>query len=511
MLRLCVLCVVSVFGLSLMASGAPPEPITSLEPITSPEDLQRGYAILETVRRESKGKNYSMRDYLSTELAAYDPDLALKLASGDGPTSDMELSFIIARLAQHDPARAAKWAAPRLRQMQDVTSRLTATSSMGPQLAVFAPDLAAEILKQAETRLKPAPVTGDEIFLYVYAGMLAASLKRPNVIWFQTALDTAQKLVEKDKTGDQVRGLREAIVEGIAASNPEVAEKAALSLPVGTRVAALSRAVAVIAPKEVKTAQRLLELIKAEPAPPEPVPDERGIARRSLNENPEWAFGLAAKAVIAELGKTEPGAALSLARQVNSPRHRADALALAARFQEKEVALALYREAAQAVLADEATFYRNVSTIARYAAQAYSLDPETGEELFARARRLMEERRIGDAGVNVEDSTAFAFYRARIAPQQSRALLEAEFTRLNAVRTDAQSGVRLSQVARAMSAIDVERALQIARTIPDDFWRFDTQRKIAQYVVAPEAVRRDIPFERWGATDNWQPGTPTDW
>jgi hypothetical protein len=40
---------------------------------------------------------------------------------------------------------------------------------------------------------------------------------------------------------------------------------------------------------------------------------------------------------------------------------------------------------------------------------------------------------------------------------------------------------------------------------------FDAQRKIAQYVLATDAVRRTMPFDRWTASDTWRPGTPSGW
>ena len=39
----------------------------------------------------------------------------------------------------------------------------------------------------------------------------------------------------------------------------------------------------------------------------------------------------------------------------------------------------------------------------------------------------------------------------------------------------------------------------------------EAMRKIAQYVLAPVAVRLGIPFDRWHASDTWIPGTPTGW
>ncbi|MDQ2686344.1 MAG: hypothetical protein M3Y28_00590 [Armatimonadota bacterium] len=59
--------------------------------------------------------------------------------------------------------------------------------------------------------------------------------------------------------------------------------------------------------------------------------------------------------------------------------------------------------------------------------------------------------------------------------------------------------------------MDTNRALKLADGISDVNFRFDAQRKVAQYVLAPTSVRRTLRFDRWSATDTWRPGTPTGW
>lgn len=476
----------------------------------SPADLERGFTILRRVQEQSRGTKYLSRDFLLVELAPYDPDRALELAQLDGKVSDDDLALIIAALGSHDPARAAQWAPARLRQIQDGKRRLMALFGWIPIFVATQPDLAAQTLQEVRVALKPKAATADEVFSLIFAGQLASNLHQPDAAaYFERAVDEA-KALEKKQGEKLLPGLIEAVIEGIALSDPALAERAALSLPVGVRVAALTRAASFAALHDVPAALRILERIDTEPEPPTPLPDAQGVVRGPRpNQRRDYAFGLAATAILPKLGKTDPAAALALARRVKEP-HRRQALALAAEFQAKDVALGLLREATQIAETQEAEFDK-VAVLSRLAGQAYDLDPPTGKQLFEQARQRLQKAQADGPQWDVRDSASFAFYTARIAPEASRARLEADFKRLSGEKDQKAAAWNLARVAQAMSAVDVERALKMARSISDEFFRFDSQRKIAQYVLAPASVRRTLDFDRWGATDNWRPGTPTGW
>ena len=476
----------------------------------SKADLERGFEILQLVVYQSRGTAYSTRDFLPAELAPYDPDLALELAELDGKASDDELAVIISTLGLRDPARAGEWAPARLQQIKDVRKRLAATLGWTELFATTQPELAIQTLQQGRAALKPKATSADDVFDIFYVGQLAFALKQPDATAiFQNALSSAKEL-EKEQGNKILPGLIEALIGGIAGSDPALAEKAALELPVGVRAHALSRAIPWVARHNVPAALRLLERLALEEAPPEPVPDARGIVRRRLNWQPEFAFGLAAKAIIPEVGKTDPSAALILARRVKSPHHYQEALALAAQSRPKNEALELLREAAKIVEAQDA-YSEKIASLSRLAAQAYDLDPQAGRELFEKARQALKNAEANGPVWDERESASLAFYAARFEPQQSRAQLEADFKRLSAVEDKKTASWNMARVAQAMTAVDVGRALEMARSISEENLRFDTQRKIAQYVLAPESVRRTLPFGRWGASDNWMPGTPTEW
>ncbi len=111
-----------------------------------------------------------------------------------------------------------------------------------------------------------------------------------------------------------------------------------------------------------------------------------------------------------------------------------------------------------------------------------------------------------------------AYYIGDIAPNTARSIIENEV--VHAVSGDGPEGSglrRLQATAMAMVRLDAERAVEIARDLPLSFgrksfnYRAEAFRKLAQYLLAEEAVRRDLHFGRWCASDTWTPGEPTKW
>jgi hypothetical protein len=136
--------------------------------------------------------------------------------------------------------------------------------------------------------------------------------------------------------------------------------------------------------------------------------------------------------------------------------------------------------------------------------QAYRIDPESGTVLFNQARR-----RVDTEGYN---KITFAYYYRIIDPAESRLRLEAAYRQLQEKPDSLNPDRDLMPVALAMAPLDFDRALEIARAIPDGKGtRFDTRRKLAQFILAPEDARQTIPLDRWSCMDSWRPGAPTGW
>jgi GNAT superfamily N-acetyltransferase len=298
----------------------------------------------------------------------------------------------------------------------------------------------------------------------------------------RAAQDAESKLPESER-----RGLLRAVVEGISRGGPELAQQAmALAqLPEAERGWGLIRALQDSPPRDPQAARAVLKSFQ-------PVAgDDAG----------EQQYAQAAKIVIEAVGDKDPAWVLEVARKVNWGWMKSLALATAARYQDEPAADQLFREAEAAA--------KGFGWKARVAAMAYDVNPRLGEELFT-AARIAAKPGVGEMDESVAE---FAFQYARIDPAESRLLIEREYASKLAQGQKIGGYFELVPLVLAMTAVDVERALEMARALPvsDSGIRFDAQRKIAQYVLAPESVRRTLAFDRWRASDTWIPGTPTGW
>lgn len=257
----------------------------------------------------------------------------------------------------------------------------------------------------------------------------------------------------------------------------------------GDDVAALGEAIPVVARTHgVEAALPLLEELSVIPKPNFSQSDGH-----SGQSEPQYAFDVSARRIAPLLAAKDPARALELVRRISDNDGRARALALVAPFQPPAVAASLWREAVT---------IGDVNATPRFAAQAFESDPKLGRELFELAR-------VRGASANSYDRGGFwapyAFYLARTDAATARLELEREWSS----RLASNEGQSLSPIARAMSAADGSRALEMARQIPrgkDNFWSLEVRRKIGQYLMADETQRRNWPFDRWGATDTWSPG-----
>jgi hypothetical protein len=234
------------------------------------------------------------------------------------------------------------------------------------------------------------------------------------------------------------------------------------------------------------------------------------------NPTPEQSLAGATEAVARALVAVDPAAALAMARKIKGstrPGMPALALALAARQLKGEASAKAFREA----IAAAGEEYWGGDTMARIAALAYEVDPVLGEELFlATRRRLDNSNRISNTTMDDENMrpsyAAYAFYRAPIDPAESRLLLEEEWTRRIASYERAQKdrtantysniGWQLNPLVRAMVAVDLERALEMASEAAEfEGQRNDVRPLIIAYILTSTQARRTMPFEQYLSDD----------
>jgi protocatechuate 3,4-dioxygenase beta subunit len=214
-----------------------------------------------------------------------------------------------------------------------------------------------------------------------------------------------------------------------------------------------------------------------------PETDPKGHEERAINPTKTRAFATAAIPVVKLMGKS-PAQALQLARRVTDSYSRTEALAAAARFQSGGEAAKLWTELVQGARSEEAPML---------AAWAWKFDPALGEKLFAQVRR---NRESADRLPYPDTLGNYAFYYARLNPAQARLLLEKAWGLAAQKKADAST---MSSTALAMSAIDGQRALEMARSIPTDQEgnALETRRKIGQYLAMTPEQRSNWSFINW--------------
>jgi len=459
----------------------PPPPLKSA-------DIERGYAIVKELAEASAGTDYYGRESLPGEIAHLDPQLALELARApDGSVGDRAIEGILFTLSESDPVVAAKWADAWLSEIKDQAGRAMSAATVGVVVADTDRDAAISLYQLARDSAAAAPPSGQvneeahvvRVFADWGIAALAAKLGRPEAA--ELVERAMKESVEDAKEGKgEGYGLAQAGIEFFALGSADWAEKLANELAGRDRVHALARIIDQIATRNPAAADAMLSRIE----PP-------------TDETERYYYAVAAKRMIEVLGPSSPARALAIARKAGEQEPNALALALAAQFQEPPVARELFSEAAEVVASEP-------GTVARIAAMALDKDHELGLALFEKAQAALDgDHHLGD----------FAFYYSRVAPGGCRLMLEKRFSTAIASGPGGSRSSNVASLALAMAPIDVDRALAMARSIPSGGHdgHFDAQRKLAQYVLATDEVRRTMPFDRWNASDTWRPGTPSGW
>jgi hypothetical protein len=89
-------------------------------------------------------------------------------------------------------------------------------------------------------------------------------------------------------------------------------------------------------------------------------------------------------------------------------------------------------------------------------------------------------------------------------------MLEQEWARQLENRGGGGNNWNGSDLVLAMTAIDVDRALEMAQACRRQRTLRHAAQNRAVCLASPE-VRRTMPFNRWNASDTWTPGTPSQW
>lgn len=468
-------------------------------------DLELGRQIWRDTVRDVEGKDYYAASWLKSKLSALEAgDIeALRQAAKEPPTPDHDWQL----------AERIEKMAPQLQK----SNQLSVLDEILPGIAT------REIRLQA--LLDAVIATGDETLgrRALAEAPQVFQTKSPDLNWREWNLYRVAVVTEKLNGGAAGLKALDAAINWTIAHRPEKsyqqggqvtepgrdlyleweAKTVALGSPallkhlieaidptLGINVQALSDAIPVVAQTHgVEAALPLLDDLLQMPKP-----DFTGQTSHTLNSEPEWAFGQTARRLIPYLGEKSPQRALELAKRVTTKEHRVRALASAAQFQTGTAAVEIWREVVQNATTSDSP---------RFAAQAWEKDHRLGEELF----QVAFEKSASAMNRSWNRGNAwpfYAFYYVRVDAATARLILEREWEKSRQNKYEGAQGI-----AMAMSAIDANRAVEMANQIPDkNFASPEARRKIGQYLQTSEELRRDFPFDRWGASDTWEAGQP---
>ena len=455
--------------------------------------------------KAARDTDYYARQVIPQELAPYDLDGALAMVSGQvGAVPDAALAGVIIRFVQAHPEQAEAKAAPLLAQVQDPALHAGAAVAVAQALLPEKPAQAAQLYASAKTQVA-AGAGNAQAAGYARLAKLAALLKNGEE---EEMLGKAIAAAKEFSAYRQLPLVAELAAEiGLAPATrvlAELPEQARTEIGLSpaarvlaesleqTRIDVLPDVIAKLARVDAPAAQRLFASLKLE---------EFG----TYTEERLRQLTRALVAVVRAVAAVNPEEALELARQTKPPLLRSTAIMVAAEYQRDPVRRGHILQTAVTV-----TLPDHPLLLARIAARLYPLDHQAGRALFADAWRLIignnarDEMRTSDwASSNI---AGFAYYYRVVDPLESRMWLEAEYGRLR--NFDGGQPTALLPVVLAMAALDYDEAGLISRqqsTFADRDTLFDIRRKLCQYLLADDAVRNDIDFERWCQADSWVP------
>lgn len=471
-----------------------------LSPVTLPDaaDVARGTALLTDLSKTTAGGSYKDHDSIPFELAPYDIDSAVALASQGTPPADAVLLGIITNATFGDPEKAAPIVTGLLDKIVDPGQKALAASVFGLALTRSRSPLASPLLDKAKQWARQSPIDryggGERIAVASLAARLndrdAGRMVDDTI---KAMIDGAHNANKGNTAGandviEQFLGVYAELVApaGIAYVDrvinhlPSADPSSAHSLP---RIMPLCRAIAAMAPYDAREAAQLLN---------------RSLSAGVTTGMP--IYGQAAVAVIEQLAGTDPAAALALAKTVIDQEHKPIALALAANGLAGDQATPVWRDALTAALT-----CRNRSALAGWVcSMAFQRDHALGEMLFAMGWRSLAQQVALPGG-----QSAFMYFYAQVDPGQARLTIEKEYASALLTLRATDDDSRMLGPSLAMSAIDIDRAIEMAKGI-EGVSREPVIRKIGEFVMLSPQRKRTIRFDRWMSPDDWTPGSPVE-
>jgi len=467
-------------------------PLTPGEPPT-PADAESGLAVLEQVWRESP----TSANWLLATIAERDPDRALKFAQRDnGGLPTGALTAIITSLARTDPAKAASWAPVHLALIPAPEDRLHALLALGTAVVEKEPGLAAELYRQAKELVMKGGLP-NEIEEYFSVTALAVKLKNGEAPALYAKIKALVMLASIDrKEGYYVRlaqlaselknGEAPALLAKALAVNPKSDHAYTLAQMALADQQLVEQELAKLpAPKRNQVIGDIISVLG--PVDPAALPHWLAKIDTTKDVNAKYLLDERLSNNITSMAKKSPAQALVLARKIAGDYQRATALLRVASYLPKAAALQVYQEAAELITAYPEF---QASTLARIAAQADLLDHALGVSLYRKAKTRMDAAMEEAFRYSHNEVIFFARAAASFAPAESRRLLETVYAS-NQQQPDSDGKAReFADLATAMTALDLDRALEITHSIASKEYQHNALCTIGNYLLADEAARR---------------------
>jgi hypothetical protein len=474
---------------SVKANGGAPVEI-KLE--NSPKvDAAQIYAVLQECWDETskKPEDNWWRTRIPVLLMQTNPDLALKMIWANGSLDEDAALETTLALVRREPGRALQWGMALLDDIKNPHTALRAACVLGISAAGYHTEVARSLYARAKDNIgksaKASPATQEAYRTlgdYAHLAALAGKLQNGEG---DAMLDKLVEAAKQIKEPDSQALANQADV--IAMGSVPLAEKLAGQMTGMDAIIAMTGIAIEASYYDIAAARRVLEQIE----------------KASGNETNHGAYGEAALYVILALGKTDPSAALEVARSVHNDRYRKLALGIAAPFQPRDAQIAVLREAFGAVGADYHYVAEDMSWIAW---MAHSVDPSVGDEMFASAKAKL----LADPEQESSELTAYAMHYAAADPALSRLMLETAF---NQFKQPGQSrgAWALEEAAVAMSVVDVGRAVELAKQIRDLTNRGRALTRIARYALSSDDQKQNLMRLHWTRSECWYYNGPSPW
>lgn len=451
------------------------------------DDLRQVAAIISDANTAHETMDAFFRTLLPIAQGELDPARAMTLAT-EGESEEV-LANTIVQLAAIDPPSAARWAPQRLALLHAEPQRTFTILSLGANIARIAPDLTAELYRQAQ--LPPGDLTQEQQAIYqAQLAMLAVRVHddaAPGYLYkaftlarqLETAL-AVQRSIIRLFLPHNTDLATELVACGTAANEPFAQVCCALAQGRASAAAALAavfpprmqrhvylECIRIAAYNDPALAYRLLAVLKANKP-------------RCSYTDPEL-YPVAVQYIIIGSGRRNPARALALAYTVRDQMTRLHTLVLAAQYQPRETALRVLHETVRHFYTSSRV---NIGDLAFAARTAYAFDPQVARAIFAQAIKYTDKR------TDFDSLKKEAFYGAQVAPASCRSLIE---TRLSST-SDFWQNIDLVQI---MAAIDVKRAREMLAALPYINQRREARCRVVGYLLVPPSVRGTLTYDWW--------------